>query len=492
MNLGQRIRTGVTWLFIGNTGSQILQFAFGIALARLLFPADFGMVATIAVFTGFVGVIASGGMGQSLIRAKDVSTADFHAVFTMQLALGIVICAAFFALSPAISAFLEDPLYEPLIRVSAVSFILRPFAAIHITWLGRAMLFKRRSQVDLVNGLVTGVASVALAATGFGVWSFIISGLISSTTSAVMFAFATPLRPRLSFDRAVIRKHAGFGLKITIGDMLAHLKEHSINLVLSKLAGPAFLGLFSKAGSLAWMANRMITPPTGQAVFRAMSVVQDDLDRTKYMLYRTITLLMVYVFPFLVGLWWIAEPLVGLVYGEKWLPAVEPLRILLLAAIMRTVWIPCGVTLNAQNRLAAIIVGEVLGLAISIVLVLGGLRWGLAGVAWAIVASTFFYAAYSYTIVYRTIRTRIGDLLNAAVPALILNTLLFLVLALAHWGSSLHPAEHPAAYLLVMAAIGGMTYALALLYLPMPALRSEAERWKQLIASVIGSVRKRR
>jgi O-antigen/teichoic acid export membrane protein len=235
----------------------------------------------------------------------------------------------------------------------------------------------------------------------------------------------------------------------------------------------------------------MITPPTGQTVFRAMSVVQDDLDRTKYMLYRTITLLMVYVFPFLVGLWWIAEPFVGLVYGEKWLPAVEPLRILLLAAIMRTIWIPCGVTLNAQNRLTAMIIGEALGLAISIILVVVGLRWGLAGVAWAVVASTFFYAAYSYTIVYRTIRTRLRDLLNAAAPALVLNTFLFLVLALAHWGSGLHPTEHPAAYLLVMAAIGGMTYALALLFFPIPALRSEADRWKQLIASIVSTVRVR-
>jgi teichuronic acid exporter len=491
MNLGQRIRTGVTWLFIGNTGSQILQFAFGIALARLLVPADFGMLATITVFTGFVGVIASGGMGQSLIRAKEAGPADFHAVFTMQLTLGIVIYAGFFALAPAISAFLEDPLYGPLIRVSAVSFLLRPFSTIHIAWLGREMQFKRRSQVDLATGLITGVASVALAATGFGVWSFIISGLIGSTASGVMFAFATPLRLRLSFDRAVIRRHAGFGFKITIGDVLAHLKEHSINLVLSKLAGPAFLGLFNKAGSLAWMANRMITPPTGQTVFRAMSVVQDDLDRTKYMLYRTITLLMVYVFPFLVGLWWIAEPFVGLVYGEKWLPAVEPLRILLLAAIMRTIWIPCGVTLNAQNRLTAMIIGEALGLAISIILVVVGLRWGLAGVAWAIVASTFFYAAYSYTIVYRTIRTRIRDLLNAAAPALVLNTFLFLVLALAHWGSGLHPAKYPAGYLLAMAAIGGVTYALALLYFPIPALRSEADRWKHLIASAASSIGRR-
>ena len=84
------------------------------------------------------------------------------------------------------------------------------------------------------------------------------------------------------------------------------------------------------------------------------------------------------------------------------------------------------------------------------------------------------------------------DQLNAATPALILNSFLFLVLALAHWGSGLHPEEHPAGYLLAMAAIGGVTYALALLYFPIPALRSEAQRWKRLISSSIGSLSVRR
>ena len=93
--------------------------------------------------------------------------------------------------------------------------------------------------------------------------------------------------------------------------MLKHFKEQSINLILSKLAGPGFLGLFNKAESLARMPNRLITPPTSQTVFRAMSKVQDDLDQTKYMFYRTITLLLVYISPFLVGLWWVAEPFVG-------------------------------------------------------------------------------------------------------------------------------------------------------------------------------------
>ena len=485
MNLGNRIRSGVKWLFIGSTGSQVLQFLFGIALARLLVPADFGMIATVSVFTGFVGVIASGGMGQSLIRAKEVDTTDFHTVFTMQLGLGLTIYAGFFAVAPFIARFFGNPLYEPLVRVAALNFILRPFSMIHISWLSREMQFKKRSQIDLAASLLTGIASVAMATRGMGVWSLTVSGLLGGLAANVMYLFATPLRPRLRFTREAIRRHAGFGFKITASDVLAHLKEHSINLVLSKLAGPAFLGLFNKAESLARMPNRLITPPTGQAVFRAMSVVQDDLDRTRYILHRTIALLMVYVFPFLIGLWWVAEPFVRVVYGEKWLGSVEPLRIIVLAGVLRTIWIPCGVTLNAQNRLTEMVIGEAIGLVLTVAVVLVGLQWGLPGVAWAIVASTVFYATYSYVMVRRAVPASTFDLLKAMIPAIILNGFLFVVLALAHYVLATKVTIHPALYLAGMATTGGIAYAVALLYFPIPALQSEADRWKQLIARLV-------
>src|SRR5512137_860402 len=100
MNLGQSIRSGVKWLAFGKVGNRLFEFAFGVALARLLVPADFGMIATIQIFTGFVGMFTAGGMGQSLIRAKQVDPNDFTAVFTLQLGVGVLVYVAFFLSAP--------------------------------------------------------------------------------------------------------------------------------------------------------------------------------------------------------------------------------------------------------------------------------------------------------------------------------------------------------------------------------------------------------
>jgi O-antigen/teichoic acid export membrane protein len=295
---------------------------------------------------------------------------------------------------------------------------------------------------------------------------------------------------RLNFDIATARRHTAYGLKTTANDFLAYLIDQSVNLILSRLAGPGMVGFFNKAESLARMPNRLITPPTGQTVFRALSTVQENLDQTKYIFHRTIALLMVYIFPFLVGLWWTAEPFVGLVYGENWLPSVEPLRIMILIGFLRTIATPCGVLLAAQDRLTQQMIAQTAALITTIAACLFGLTWGLVGVAWGAVGTAVIFTTYAYILVCRTIPTRLADLFTTAAPALMLNALLFAILALAHFLLRSVGTNMSWVYLSTMVLVGALTYGCAFLFLPIPALRAEALRWRQTIAVVLRFPRK--
>jgi len=477
MSLGQSIRSGAKWLFLGNVGSRFLEFAFGVALARLLLPADFGMLVTISVFTGFAGMIMSGGMGQSLIRAKSASEQEFQAVFTMQMALSALLYGVFFVAAPAIADYFHNPLYEDLLRVSALVFFMRPFALMRNAWLNREMDFKKRSLVGVATGLVGGIAGVSMALAGLGVWSLILSGLIGALVNNLLLAKITPLKLRLSLDVASMRRHSAYGFKITTNDFLGYLTRESKNLLLSKLGGPAFLGLFNKGESLARIPNELIMPATMQPVFRAMGKVQDDLDQTKYLYYRAITLLMVYITPLYVGLWWTAEPFIDVVYGAKWLPVAEPMRILVIAGLFLNVMFPSGILLDAQNRLTQEMFILIARLFVILAACYFGMQWGLAGVAWGMVASYLFGAATTYALVYRVIPTRLRDLVAAVAPGLLLNAALFAFLALVDRGlASLHAA--PLAYLASMTVLGGACYAALFLLVPIPALHDEAARWR--------------
>lgn len=479
MELSQSIRTGVKWLIIGNSGSRMLEFAFGVILARLLVPADFGMIVTIQVFTGFVGMVTSGGMGQALVRAKEVDHHDFNAVFTLQLVISTAVYLGFFLAAPWVAHFFENALYEELLRVSALSFLMRPFAYMYGSWLNREMEFKKRSIIGIISGIATGISSVIMAWIGLGVWSLTLSGLLGGALRNLLLARVTPLSLRMNFDFSIMRKHGSYGSKIVANDILGHVKNEGLKLILSKLAGPAFLGLFNKADSLHRLPYWMFAQPVAQPVFRAMSKVQDDLDQTKYMFYRVITLLMTYILPFYIGLWWVAEPFIGVVYGDQWLPAAEPLQILSMAGFFYIISRPCGVLLMAQNKLLQEMIAQAAILIVTLGAVLAGLNWGLEGVSWSVLASQVFATTYFYILAYRSIPTRVMDLIRAVTPGLMLNSLLFLVLALTDAMTGDLRSTSPALYLLYMIVPGSLVYLAAFLLLPIPALRTESARWQE-------------
>ncbi len=488
MDLGQSIRKGVKWLIIGNTGQRILEFGFGVVLARLLVPADFGLIVTIQVFTGFVGIMTSGGMGQALIRAKHVDKDDFNAVFTLQLGLGILIYLGFFLAAPWFAEFFGNPIYENLTRVMALTFIMRPFAYTHGSWLSREMDFKTRTLIGVVTGIFTGISSILMAWYGWGVWSLLLSGILGGLLRNFLLNRATPLKLRLNFNMSVMRRHGAYGSKIMANNILAHVRREGVKLLLSKLSGPAFLGLFNKADSLHRLPYWTLGQPVAQPLFRAMAKVQDDLDQTKYMYYRVVTLLMVYVLPFYIGLWWAAQPFVDLVYGDKWTAAGRPLAIMALSGFFYIISRPCGAVLMAQNRLVQEMVAQVAILFFTLAACLLGLEWGLEGVSWGFVASQVFAAIWLYALVYRTLPTRLPDLGRAIIPGLLLNTPLLLVLATTDYLSGQLRTSSPFLYLLLMVGVGALFYLTAFLFVPIPALKTEVARWSQVISGGLGRI----
>jgi teichuronic acid exporter len=479
MNLGQSIRSGVKWLAFGKVGNRLFEFAFGVALARLLVPADFGMIATIQIFTGFVGMFVAGGMAQSLIRAKQADHDDFTAVFTLQLGVGVLVYLTFFLCAPLVAHFFGDPLYTHLIRVSALSFLLRPLVSMRNAWLNREMNFKSRTIVEVTTALFSGVVSVALALFGLGVWSLTVSGLAGALFNNLWLARLTPLRPRLNLDIATMRSHAGYGAKIVGNDFVNYLRTQSKVLVLSKLAGPSFLGLFNKAESLARLPNQVLMSPTMEPLFRAMSKSQDDIDQVKYLFYRAITLLMAYTAPAYMILWWIAKPFISVVYGPKWVEAGAPMGILVLAGFFLNVALPCSTLLAVRNRLGKEMVAAAINLPIMAGACIVGLRWGLEGVAWGVVLAQAALAVQFYALVLQCLPTRLADLTRAVAPGLALAALVFAFLAAVDLALGPWRQDRQVLYLMAMSLSGGLFAAGAFLLLPMEGLRSESLRWRQ-------------
>ncbi len=481
MPSGQSIRRGIAWLFVGNTSKQILGFAFGVVLARLLAPEDFGMLITLQVFTGLAGFIAGGGMGQALIRAKTATAQDYDIVFTLQLIIGCLIYAAFFLAAPWFARWYDNPLYADLLRVSALSFIFRPFVNLPANMLHRAMRFKAQAIAGVITLLVSSAVSIALAYLGHGVWSLIWGGIAGSLASAIMLMPIARWRPRLSTAFGRGREIARYGVLFSSNDIVFYLRSQVSAFILSRTLGPASVGLFNKGESLARMPHAFITGSVYPVLFRALGAEQDNLDTSRYLYFRSIALVAVYATPFYVGMLWLAEPLIRGVYGLRWVEAAGPLAILALAWPFWLMGNLSGNVLKARNWL-----GHELAVQVSS-LVIGGLAiWlvlahGIDGVAWAVVGTAAFTGLYQYRLATRCLGARLSGFPRALVPAGVLNALLAGALCLTDFALPDRVRHNDLAYVLAMGAVGGLVYGLAFLYVPFAALAVEQQRWRRTL-----------
>lgn len=478
MSLGQNIRHGVAWLFVGNSGKQALTFLFGIVLARLLAPEDFGVLLTIQVFTGLAGFVAGGGMGQALVRAKEANQQDYDIVFTLQLGIGCLIYAGFFFTAPWLAKWYETPLYADLLRVSALSFIFRPLVNLPGSMLYRNMRYKAQAIVGITSLLISSGTSILLAWLGYGVWSLIWGGIAGSVYNAAVLIPLARWRPGFSLEFRRGREIARYGILVSANDIVGYLRNQVSIFILSRTLGPASVGLYNKGESLAKMPHSFITGSVYQVLFRSLAAEQDNPDKCRYLFFRSITLVAVYATPIYVGLLWLAEPLIRGVYGAKWGAAAGPLMILAFAWPFWLMGSLSGAVLAARNWLDRELPVQIATLIITTLSVIFALQYGINGVAWAIVGVAAFSGIYLHQLALKCLKAKWRSSMHAMVPAIHLNTAL--VGALYFLEQLLPPGwiEQDLARIAIMGAAGSLVYTGCLLYLPIQELATERLRWK--------------
>lgn len=488
MSVGQSIRSSTKWVFFGGAGSQFLRFAFGVILARLLVPSDFGALVTIQIFTGLVGYIAGGGMGQALVQSREASNDDYKMVFTLQLLIGFIIYLAFFFTSPLIALFFNNPLYSSLLKVSALSFIIRPFSNIPNSKLFREMRFKENTYIQFFTLIVSSSVSITMAYMGYGVWSLVWGGLLGSVAGIMVVTPVSGWRPGFYFNFSRVRELANYGFKVSANDLVLYMREQTSNFILSHQSGASSVGIFNKANSLSQMPNNMVSGAVYHPVFRALSKHQDNLDKSRYLYFHALTLVCLYSLPFYVGLLWLADPFILTVYGAKWQASAQPLSILALCGLFYAVENQSGAVVAAQNRLGVELGVQITSLILMSVSVFIGLHFGLIGVAWGLF---FVYAFNAFTMSWLAqscLKARWRILFDSLYPVLFLNVSLYVVLFITNNFVHIYEKNMPLVYMLIMFLVGVTVYGLMFLFIPFSKLDDERVKWKIKLGLQDGTV----
>jgi len=328
MSLKSSVITSLIWKFLERIGTQGVQFIVAIVLARLLSPADFGLIALVTVFVTIANVFVQSGLNTALIQKKNADNLDFSTVFYSCLALAVVLYLGLFFGAPMIAKFYNNQVeLIPVIRVLGLMLPLGALNSIQEAYVARNMMFKKLFYRSVGAIIPAGIIGVVCAYLGCGIWSLVAQQLLNALLICVIMWFTVKWRPSLSFSFERWKRLFSFGWKLLCSALLDTFYRNIRDLVIGKLFTPTDLGFYNRGDQFPKLIITNINSSIQSVLLPSLSTVQDDRERLKSLARRSIRTSSFLILPLMTGLAAVAKPLTLVVLGEKWLPAVPFIQI---------------------------------------------------------------------------------------------------------------------------------------------------------------------
>jgi O-antigen/teichoic acid export membrane protein len=334
MSLQKKTISGLFWTFSQQFSVQLISFVVSIILARLLIPAEFGLIAMIAIFIGIGNILIDSGLTSSLIRTNAISQRDLSTVFYVNVISSIVIYLIIFFFAPAIAAFYKQPALRLIIRVYTLSFIINSFATVQATLLSKEMNFKKQMIIQIPIVIVSGVAGIIMAYNGLGVWTFVWMNLINASLNVLLHWINSEWYPKLIFDWPSFRKHIKFGYKLMFSGLLDQFFENLYAIIIGRFFSPGSLAMYNRAYTLQMLPVQNISSALTKVTYPLFAKIQDDDEKLRSAYQKILIQVIFWTVPVMLIMQLSAKPLISFLLTDKWLGAVPYLRILCFCGIL--------------------------------------------------------------------------------------------------------------------------------------------------------------
>lgn len=334
MSLKERAVSGLLWSLWQQFSSKIIGFGISIFLARLLQPAEFGLLAMLSLFIAVGTTLLDGGLTVSLIRTVDADERDFSTIFYFNLAGSIALYIILFAAAPLIAEFYNQPLLKAIVRVYGLTLIINAFYGVQSTLLIKNLKFRKQTNIQIPAAIGGGILGILLAKMGYGVWSLVWMGLCTSILSTAMHWYYSPWRPGFLFDRKCFNKHIHFGYKMTLSGLLDTVYQNLYLIIIGKYFSAAQLGYYSRADAISQLPIGNISSAVNKVAYPMFAEIASDPVKLKNVYKKLMQQVLFWNAPILILLFLIAEPLFRVLLTDKWLQAVPYFKILCISGIM--------------------------------------------------------------------------------------------------------------------------------------------------------------
>lgn len=324
---------GTLWSAIDRLSVQIINFGLSLAIARLLDPSDYGIIAMTMLFITLSNVFVDSGFANALVRKNDRTETDNSTVFYFNIAVGITVYAIMWVVSPLIAKFYNMPLLENVLRVTALVIPLYSFSIVQQAILTINIDFKSQAKISVSAALVSGVVGLIMAYNGAGVWSLTVQMVSAAFIRMIMLWIFVKWKPSQPFSEKSFRELFSFGYKLLLANIVVAISNNITTLIIGKKFSSKQLGFYNRAEQISYFPVSNLTAVLQRVTFPVFSKMQDNTAELRNTYLKIVRLTSILSFLILGVLFVVAEPLIETLLTSKWLPSVGLLQILIIGIV---------------------------------------------------------------------------------------------------------------------------------------------------------------
>jgi len=428
--LKQKTLKGISWGFIDNIAGSGISFLVGLALARLLSPSEFGIIGMITIFIAISNSMVESGFSNALVRKLDSSDKDYNTVFIFNLVVSLLLYLLLFLIAPSISRFYKEPLLVDITRVIGLVLIFNALGVIQHTLLVKAVDFKTQAKVSFIASLGSGIIGIGMALQGFGVWSLVAQQVSRQLLNSLFLWIFNKWRPFPQFSKQSFRELFSFGSKIMVSGIIDVTYQNIYYLIIGKFYSSTQLGQYTRAEQFKNIFSQNLTSVVQRVSYPVLSTIQNEEKRLQTTYRKIIKTTMLVTFSLMLGMAATAKPVILILIGEKWLPAVMYLQIICFAAMLYPLHVINLNILQVKGRSDLYLRLEIIKKTIAVIPILLGIFISIEYLLWGSVFTSFiaFFlnSYYSGSIINYSTKQQIKDIFPTFVIAAVTSLIMWL------------------------------------------------------------------
>lgn len=405
----------VWWVSVGRYGNYLFGMIVLAVLARLLTPADFGLIAMVAVLSGFLQILADAGVSSAIVQHDALTPAQLNTVFLVSLLTGALVGVVVALAAPWIASFYGDQALVPILYVSALNSLFIALGKVPSGLLERDLRFDLIARADLLAGLCSGLLALGVALSGGGYWALLARDLSLCLLRSVLRLRASRWRPTASFAREGLGEVLGFSGHVTSFTMLNYWARNADNLLIGRLYGSSALGFYSRAYALMLYPLELFTATVNPVLHPTLARLFPDREAMLIFYTKVLRLIASLCIPVMAGLAVMAPETVLLIWGDAWGPSVPIFGIFCVIGAFQPLLSTSGAVFQATDRADLLLRVGGLNALVLVTGIILGMPHGVRGVAvsyslaYALIFLPTFYVVFT-TLLGGSLRT-LGQLI---------------------------------------------------------------------------------